>query len=201
MSRLRWLNSDLITFSSNPSSNNQDKASASSPSQPAQQREAPKNVAAPSKDQSALLGQAKKGEERKDRIARLLAAKAAKPPAPSRQTPPPTQPQTGNVPEKKMVPPTAPAAMSRSKIWGEKEILLQQKIAALQEAQARKAANGKPGPGTTQMETQMAGKDNTVSGQTLQGDSLNPSSATLKTGTGSDQLPKDSEISHHRTHR
>jgi len=177
-------------------SNQQDKSSASNTGQPAQQREAPKMASSVlSKDQGAVSGQAKKGEERKDRIARLLAAKAAKPPAPSRQTPPPTQPQTDKVPEKKIAPPTAPAAMSRSKTWGEKEILLQQKIAALQEAQARKAANGKPRPVLTQTQPQMAGKGNNVSGQTLPEAVPTPSSVALKTGAGSDQPPKDSEIS------
>ncbi|KAJ4298767.1 hypothetical protein N0V88_003800 [Collariella sp. IMI 366227] len=48
-----------------------------------------------SKDSSAIADQARKGEERKDRIARLLAAKAAKPPT-ALSVSPSTQPNLGN---------------------------------------------------------------------------------------------------------
>ena len=80
-----------------------------------------------------------KGEERKDRIARLLAAKAAKPatapitkPVADQQNPNPAHSQAQ---EQSAKPPTKPRA------WGEKERLLQQKIAALEKArEAQKSA-------------------------------------------------------------
>lgn len=136
-------------------SSQQDKLTASKPGQPAEKQETGKNEpAALNKAQATASGDTKKGEERKDRIARLLAAKAAKPPAPPAQAQPQPKPQPPQAPEKKDIPfspPKAPAAMTRSKAWGEKEILLQQKIAALHEAQARKAAKGKPNSGPAHM--------------------------------------------------
>ncbi|KAK1833218.1 protein red1 [Podospora conica] len=80
------------------------------------------------------------GEERKDKIARLLAAKAAKaPPAPA-----PPQPAVSAPPQPQQPsPPTVPA---KTKVWGEKELLLKQKMAALQKS--REAQKPTPGPGT-----------------------------------------------------
>jgi hypothetical protein len=97
----------------------------------------------PLKDSSIVSGQAGKGEERKDRIARLLAAKAAKTPAAAK--PMPTAPQSKPATVEPQSQSAAPASSTatKTKAWGEKERLLQQKIAALQksrEAQAQKSA-------------------------------------------------------------
>ncbi|KAM7217347.1 protein red1 [Rhypophila decipiens] len=138
-------------------SNQKEKSTGSKPGQPMEKQQPQKSetVAPPPIPQAAPPGDTKSaGEERKDRIARLLAAKkAAKPSAPLAQTQPQTKPPPSKAPEKKEAPfspPKAPAAMTRSKVWGEKEILLQQKIAALQEAQARKAAKAKTNSGPSQ---------------------------------------------------
>lgn len=77
------------------------------------------------------------GEERKDRIARLLAAKAAKAPVASVPQPAPAAPSQPQNP----TPPTMPA---KTKVWGEKELLLKQKMAALQKS--REAQTQKPAP-------------------------------------------------------
>ncbi|KAL1842766.1 hypothetical protein VTJ49DRAFT_4251 [Mycothermus thermophilus] len=99
-----------------------------------------------------------KGEERKDRIARLLAEREAR----TKANPKP--PAVDNAP--KQTAPTGPAqglttatastpdsAGPKTKQWGEKERLLQQKIAALnkaREAQQKSANNGSgPGSGAT----------------------------------------------------
>ncbi|SPQ19097.1 6cf46192-8b88-45a0-9851-93acb9407b0f [Thermothielavioides terrestris] len=126
------------------------------------------------KDAAATSDQSGKGEERKDRIARLLAAKAAKAPAsqkppiptttePKRtetkpqaqesvqKSPPGPTPASAPAPAPAPTPTPTPASASaptpstapKSKVWGEKERLIQQKIAALQksrEAQAQKSA-------------------------------------------------------------
>ncbi|KAK4102901.1 hypothetical protein N658DRAFT_514997 [Parathielavia hyrcaniae] len=100
-------------------------------------------------DLTTMADQSQKGEERKDRIARLLAAKAAKapalpkPPAPApsthEQVVPKEQPQETAVPQPAPLPP-------KSKTWGEKERLIQQKIAALQKArEAQKSATDPAG--------------------------------------------------------
>lgn len=87
-----------------------------------------------------------KGEERKDRIARLLAAKAAKTPAAAPKTAPPAteaKQAASSAPSQDSAPAPSPSAPPKTKTWGEKERLLQQKIAALQksrEAQAQKSA-------------------------------------------------------------
>lgn len=98
------------------------------------------------KDTSAMSDQQRKGEERKDRIARLLAAKAAKPPiAPKQPTPAasaavnPTQRAPEKQPQE-TAPATSTTAPSKSKAWGEKERLIQQKIAALQKSREQKSA-------------------------------------------------------------
>ncbi|KAK4245591.1 hypothetical protein C7999DRAFT_16201 [Corynascus novoguineensis] len=119
-------------------------------SQPSKQPQAPPST----KDSASMSEQSRKGEERKDRIARLLAAKAAKTPAAPNPPKPAPTPSERTVPESQAQGP-APAAQtsapSRSKTWGEKERLLQQKIAALQKArEARKAAEGTTGTGTAQ---------------------------------------------------
>ncbi|KAM7205315.1 protein red1 [Rhypophila sp. PSN 637] len=138
-------------------SSQKEKSTVSKPGQPMEKQQPQKSetAAPPPKPHAALPGDTKSaGEERKDRIARLLAAKkAAKPSTPLAQSQPQTKPPP-KAPEKKDVPfspPKAPAAMTRSKVWGEKEILLQQKIAALQEAQARKAAKAKTNSGPSQI--------------------------------------------------
>ncbi|KAK0737468.1 hypothetical protein B0T21DRAFT_286481 [Apiosordaria backusii] len=97
-----------------------------------------------SKDPTAAAEKSK-GEERKDRIARLLAAKAAKGPAvlPPKPVAVPTNPAPAEVP--KPVPPTGPKAKTR----GEKERILQEKIAALQKAREAQASGvGKAGSQT-----------------------------------------------------
>ncbi|KAL2183071.1 hypothetical protein L209DRAFT_767256 [Thermothelomyces heterothallicus CBS 203.75] len=103
------------------------------------------------KNTSSMSEQSQKGEERKDRIARLLAAKAAKPPAaPNPPKPAPTAPEKQQ-PETSSAAQTSTAA--RGKTWGEKERLLQQKIAALQKArEARKSAEATAGAKAVQGE-------------------------------------------------
>ncbi|KAL2261573.1 hypothetical protein VTK26DRAFT_3859 [Humicola hyalothermophila] len=99
------------------------------------------------KDTPALPNQSGKGEERKDRIARLLAAKAAKAPVAPKPTPATTQAKQ-SAPEAQAetaVPAPAPSA-PKTKTWGEKERLLQQKIAALQKS--REKQNQKPAADT-----------------------------------------------------
>ncbi|KAM7209748.1 protein red1 [Naviculisporaceae sp. PSN 640] len=132
-----------------------DKVTASKPAKLVEKQQTQKTEPTLStKPQTMASGDSKNGEERKNRIARLLAEKAAKPPAPPAQAKPQPKRQPPKAPEKKDVPfspPKAPAAMTRSKAWGEKEILLQQKIAALHEAQARKAAKGKSSSGQVQV--------------------------------------------------
>jgi len=86
-----------------------------------------------------------KGEERKDRIARLLAAKKGKAPAPPTAKPAEDKAEIAqNTPVQTEN--TTPAP-TKPKAWGEKERLLQQKIAALQksrEAQGQKSTFSKP---------------------------------------------------------
>ncbi|KAK4189769.1 protein red1 [Podospora australis] len=85
----------------------------------------------------------KSGEERKDRIARLLAAKAAKGPAaapPKPVAPPQPKPDAISALPSSAAPAVGPS--SKGKAWGEKERILQAKIAALhksREAQALKS--------------------------------------------------------------
>lgn len=140
----------------------------------------PQQAPIATKDSSAMSEQARKGEERKDRIARLLAAKAAKPPtapaAPNPPVPAPAQPKQieSSAQGEKTAPvlptsaPPAPATPSsatpasappKPKTWGEKERLIQQKIAALHKSrEAQKSAtdttslatnNGTPVPQAT----------------------------------------------------
>ncbi|KAK3371878.1 hypothetical protein B0H63DRAFT_526754 [Podospora didyma] len=90
-------------------------------------------------------GEENKGEERKDRIARLLAAKAAKSakaPVASTASNPPPKPQAGPSPPVQQIStqkqqegmpsdiPTGP----RAKTWGSKEQIIRQRMAALQKA-------------------------------------------------------------------
>ncbi|KAK0730042.1 hypothetical protein B0H67DRAFT_548076 [Lasiosphaeris hirsuta] len=96
------------------------------------------------KDSTSASGPSGSGEERKDRIARLLAAKAAKGPATPATGPTPSQAKldTTSLPQQSQT--IAPMALPKQRTWGEKERLIQQKIAALQksrEVQAQKLAN------------------------------------------------------------
>ncbi|KAK4239736.1 protein red1 [Achaetomium macrosporum] len=115
------------------------KPNGSSDIQPQPLAPGPKELPSP------LLNQPGKGEERKDRIARLLAAKAAKAPAVPKP-PAPAVTQTNLKVTEARSQETAPAPSNsppKGKTWGEKERLIQQKIAALQksrEAQAQKSA-------------------------------------------------------------
>ncbi|KAK0632228.1 hypothetical protein B0T14DRAFT_559941 [Immersiella caudata] len=105
------------------------------------------------KESSSKSDKMSQGEERKDRIARLLAAKAAKAPVANAK---PTSPQensatTGQVEHREQTAGTS--TPPKSKPWGEKERLLQQKIAALQksrEAQAQKSAAAEPSQGVAE---------------------------------------------------
>jgi hypothetical protein len=108
------------------------------PSNPSQTSDiTPQQVTPVVKDSPAMSEQTRKGEERKDRIARLLAAKAAKAPAaPNPPTPTATQAKQP-VPEaqpQKAAPEPPALVPPKSKTWGEKERLIQQKIAALQKS-------------------------------------------------------------------
>ena len=113
--------------------------------------DAQKQGASQVKEQTAAAESSKSGEERKDRIARLLAAKAAKAPAPvptaPKAKPIPTQPKPIISLDLPKDIPTGPAAMKKAKVMGDKDRLLKQKMAALQksrEAQTQKSAAGKP---------------------------------------------------------
>lgn len=101
------------------------------------------------------------GEERKDRIARLLAAKAAKGPGASAAGSALSQTKPDTVPSPRQSQNVAPAALPKQKTWGEKELLIQQKIAALQksrEAQAQKPVSDNTDSGPVQIgDTTMAG--------------------------------------------
>ncbi|KAK3336059.1 hypothetical protein B0T19DRAFT_395857 [Cercophora scortea] len=99
------------------------------------------------KDLSSTADKTKKGEERKDRIARLLAAKAAKTPVAPNTKPVPPQAKQIATQAKPQEPVVNPPAQPRPKTWGEKELLIKQKMLALQkarEAQAKKSAGDKP---------------------------------------------------------
>ncbi|KAK4659972.1 hypothetical protein QC762_115040 [Podospora pseudocomata] len=96
-----------------------------------------------------------KGEERKDRIARLLAAKAAKgpavvPPKPAVVPPnPAAAPSPAPAPAPAEAPKPTPPTGPKAKIRGEKERILQEKIAALQKAREAQASGaGKAGSQT-----------------------------------------------------
>jgi len=138
----------------------------SNPTQPSQPSDTQAQQATPAtKETSTPSAQSKSGEERKDRIARLLAAKAAKAPAAPKPPAPAPKQVKQSIPEAQQqesapTPPTL--APSKSKAWGEKERLLQQKIAALQKSRAQKSttdtvasaavqvgSNGAPVPQTT----------------------------------------------------
>jgi hypothetical protein len=130
-------------------------------SQPSDTR--PQHAPIAAKDSSTMSEQARKGEERKDRIARLLAAKAAKAPAATNPpVPAPTQPKqiessaqgekTAAAPPISAPPASATSASAtptpappKPKTWGEKERLIQQKIAALHKSrEAQKSATDTP---------------------------------------------------------
>ena len=137
------LNLDMPkTPTDSPSSQPKDSHSPGS-GQPVEAQQKPAAAASP--DSSAMPGKSK-GEERKDRIARLLALKAAKGPVVAATKPAATQPKADSQPPEPATqaqnaapaPPTGP----KTKQWGEKERILQEKIAALQ-AKAQKAASGK----------------------------------------------------------
>lgn len=94
-----------------------------------------------------------KGEERKDRIARLLAAKAAKTPTAPKTKPASPQLKSGLTQAEHQEHGPSATSLPKNKTWGEKERLLQQKIAALQksrEAQAQKPATEETGLGVTE---------------------------------------------------
>jgi hypothetical protein len=125
---------------------------ATKPGKPA---EVPAQTTPTTTDSSAMADQSQKGEERKDRIARLLAAKAAKAPAAPKQSAPagaqPEQSVPQQQPQEAATTPPAPPP-PKSKTWGEKERLLQQKIAALQKArEAQKSATDRAGSEAVQV--------------------------------------------------
>ncbi|KAK4447483.1 protein red1 [Podospora aff. communis PSN243] len=113
--------------------------------------------------------QKSQGEERKDRIARLLAAKTAKGPV---ATTKPASPQAASVSlnqaeRHEQAPGTS--TPPKPKPWGEKERLLQQKIADLQklrEARTQKLATGEPGQAVMESQTVGAATENNQSRQT-----------------------------------
>ncbi|KAK4153101.1 hypothetical protein C8A00DRAFT_15652 [Chaetomidium leptoderma] len=107
------------------------------------------------KGSSAMSDQARKGEERKDRIARLLAAKAVKAPAAPKPSTPATTQSKQKAPAtqaQETVPTPSTSAPPKSKTWGEKERLIQQKIAALQKSrEAQKSVADATGLGAVQV--------------------------------------------------
>jgi hypothetical protein len=136
-----------------------DSSKPSKPSEP-QSQQAPITTT----DSAAMADQSGKGEERKDRIARLLAAKAAKAPAaPKPSAPAGAQPEQSvpqQQPQEAATTPPAPPP-PKSKTWGEKERLIQQKIAALQKArEAQKSATDTAAAGGVQ-----AGSNGTFASQ------------------------------------
>lgn len=96
------------------------------------------------KGPAAALDQGGKAEERKDRIARLLAAKAAKGPAPPKAVDTTASQPKAVLPDSQSqsaAPTPQSGTASKAKTWGDKERLLQQKIAALQKSrEAQKAS-------------------------------------------------------------
>lgn len=137
------LNLDMPkTPTDSPSSQPKDSQSPRS-GQPVEAQQKPAAAASPD---SSAMPEKSKGEERKDRIARLLALKAAKGPVVTATKPAipqhkaePQQPEPATQPQN-----AAPAPLTgpKTKQWGEKERILQEKIAALQ-AKAQKAVSGK----------------------------------------------------------
>lgn len=125
----------------------QDEPSSSTTSRQPSDAEPQQPASAP-KETPAMSNQSGKGEERKDRIARLLAAKAAKAPVAPKPAPVATQPKpsVSEVQPQNADPAAAPSVPPKTKTWGEKERLLQQKIAALQKS--REAQNQKSTAGT-----------------------------------------------------
>ncbi|KAK0628201.1 hypothetical protein B0T17DRAFT_588395 [Bombardia bombarda] len=129
---------------------------------PLKARQSAESASASTKDTTSTTDQKGKGEERKDRIARLLALKASKAPtAPaataSNPKQPPSQPKSNLSQESQTNTAASPAAPPKSKSYGEKELLIQQRMAALQksreaqaQAQAQKLATSKPSSGATQ---------------------------------------------------
>ncbi len=162
---------------------------STSPNQPSATQ--PQQTAPATKDNSATSDQSKKGEERKDRIARLLAAKAAKAPAvapsatPKPPAPAPKQPAQSMLeaqPPLETTPAPSASASSKTKPWGEKERLLQQKIAALQKSRAQKSATDTAGTGAMQ-----AGNNGTPASQAS---TDNPPSISIPTGPRAASLPQ-----------
>ncbi|KAK3310965.1 uncharacterized protein B0T15DRAFT_57425 [Chaetomium strumarium] len=135
----------------------------------------------PKESHSSMPNQPGKGEERKDRIARLLAAKAAKAPAVPKLPAPAATPTTNPKVTEAQSQETAPAPSNlppKSKTWGEKERLIQQKIAALQksrEAQAQKSTTDK-----ADQEAMQVGKNGTPAPQATTTGS--PASFSIPTG-------------------
>ncbi|KXX80075.1 Protein red1 [Madurella mycetomatis] len=114
--------------------------------------DAQQEQSAPTSKDPSVQGQKGKGEERKDRIARLLAAKAAKAPATAKPVPALTEDKPKTMETQSQTSAPSPPGVSKTKMWGEKERLLQQKIAALQksrEAQAQKSATDKVDQGVS----------------------------------------------------
>lgn len=131
--------------------------------------------------------QATKGEERKDRIARLLAEKAAKgsaksvtasPSAPVKPTTAETKPQTqqGSMPT--ATPPTGP----KGRVWGEKERILQQKILALQKSREAQAAQKSTPSKAEPAPAQGSQNGSPVPPQQWPNAPSGPSSTTIPTG-------------------
>ncbi len=147
-------------------------------------------AAAPTPAPTATSDESKKGEERKDRIARLLAAKAAKapPPAPTKPSAPTAKQPKPTLPEK---PPQEPApapslpAQPQSKSWGEKGRLLQQKLAALQMSRAQKSATDTAAP---------AGPQAGGNGTPVPREVGSPASLPIPTGPRAASLPQPPAI-------
>jgi hypothetical protein len=136
----------------------QDGESGTTKTDQASKAQSPQPTSA-AKDVSAMSDQLRKGEERKDRIARLLAAKAAKAPAAPKPPSPATTPANVAVKPTQSAPETQPqgtasapstTAPPKSKAWGEKERLIQQKIAALQKSREQKSATDTVSAGAVQ---------------------------------------------------
>ncbi|KAK3330618.1 hypothetical protein B0H66DRAFT_527964 [Apodospora peruviana] len=169
------------------------KPTASKSTQPTEAEGQQQNQQNPQDKQlRSTSDQSKKGEERKDRIARLLAAKAAKAPTAPIQKPVPTQPRSMAMAGKLPDTAAAPTALPKPKTWGEKERLIQQKIAALQksrEAQAQKSAIDKPSSG---LPLAVDGKANPSTQVPEQSDSDSKLAAS-SVATGSSQVPRDQQ--------
>lgn len=138
------------------------------------------------KDKSSKTGGQGTGEERKDRIARLLAARAAKTPAVSNPKPAPNQAEaavTAQTQEHHVE--NTDAAGKKAKQWGDKDRLLQQKIAALQKKRKTQS----------QMSTAEGSSANVSENSTTPNQTAQPSSVSVEAAASNNQVGVSQSVS------